>query len=153
MGKNLFLKHFRLDAPVSWSLLRLTYTCDFTPNRLKSSGIGKWKKSENFVKLALTVWEIWPAKRQGGRSAPPPAPIRVNLNLCKMNYFIETVLSQLAMDDLNGVYMYIYRPNRNSDTYKIMAANIYRTGLMQKIFSSGGISFRDSCKILLYTLE
>ena len=50
------------------------------------------------------------------------------LNLCKMNYFIETVLSQLTMDDLNGVYMYIYRPNGNSDTYNIMAANIYRTG-------------------------
>ena len=57
-----------------------------------------------------------------------------------MNYFIETVLSQLVMDGLNVVYMYIYRPNRNSDTYKIMAANIYKTGLVQKIFSSGGIS-------------
>ena len=57
-----------------------------------------------------------------------------------MNYFIETVLSQLVMDDLNAVYMYIYRPNRNRDTYKIMAVSIYKTGLMQKIFSSGGIS-------------
>ena len=62
------------------------------------------------------------------------------LNLCKMNYFIETVLSQLTIDGLIMVYMYIYRPNRNSDTYKIMAANIYKTGLVQKIFSSGGIS-------------
>ena len=61
--------------------------------------------------------------------------------MCKMNYFIETVLSQLTMDGLNVVYMYSYRPNRNSDTYKIMAVSIYRTGLMQKIFSSGGISF------------
>ena len=76
-----------------------------------------------------------------------------NLNLCKMNYFIETVLSQLTMDGLIMVYMYIYHPNRNSDTYKIMAANIYKTGLMQKIFSSGGISSCDSCKILLYPFE
>ena len=70
-----------------------------------------------------------------------------------MNYFIETVLSQLTMDDLIEVYMYIYRPNRKGDTYKIMAANIYKTGLMQKIFSSGGTSSCDSCKILLHALE
>ena len=44
-----------------------------------------------------------------------------------MNYFIETVLSQLTIDGLIMVYMYSYRPNRNSDTYKIMAANIYKT--------------------------
>ena len=64
-------QNFHLDAPVSWSLLRLTYTCDFTPNRLKSSGIGKWKMSESFVKIELTVWEIWSEKWQGGPWGPP----------------------------------------------------------------------------------
>ena len=36
-------QNVRLDAPVFRSLLWLTYTCDFAPNRLKSSGIGKRK--------------------------------------------------------------------------------------------------------------
>ena len=57
------LKIFSLDAPVFRSLLWLTYVCDLAPNRLKSSGIGKQKMSENFGRLALTVWEIWPPKK------------------------------------------------------------------------------------------
>ena len=46
----------------------------------------------------------------------------------RLNYFIETFLSQLTIGGLINGYMYTYRPNRNSDTYKIMAANIYNTG-------------------------
>ena len=66
-GKNPIFKHFRLDAPISRSLLWLTYTSDFAPNRLKLSGIAKQKMSENFVKLALTVWQICPEKWQGDK--------------------------------------------------------------------------------------
>ena len=57
--------HFYEFSPrcdVSQILLWLTYTCNFAPNRLKWSGIVKWKMSETFVKLSLTVWEIWPEK-------------------------------------------------------------------------------------------
>ena len=42
-------QNFCLDAPVSQSLLWLTYRCDFARNRLKLSGIAKWKASESFV--------------------------------------------------------------------------------------------------------
>ena len=62
----------------------------------------------------------------------------VKLNICflyiysefcaRLNYFIETFLSQLSIGGLLNVYMNTYRPNRNSDTYNILAANVYNTG-------------------------
>ena len=51
-----------LLKPFSHRQLWLTYACDLALNRLKWSGIAKWKISESFVKLALTIWEIWPPK-------------------------------------------------------------------------------------------
>ena len=51
-------RNFLLDVPVSRNLLWLTYTGDFAQNRLKLSGIAKWRISGSFVRLAIIVLKI-----------------------------------------------------------------------------------------------
>lgn len=93
-------KNFRLYAPVFQSLLRLTYACDLAPNRLKRSWIAKFEMSENFVRLALTVWEIWRAKWQGGRLAP--APIRV-----KLPFYVKDCVQRVQGKGFSPEYIFI----------------------------------------------
>ena len=67
----------------------------------------------------------------------------------RLNYFIETFLSQLTIGGLINVYMYTYRPNRNSDTYNIMAANVYNTRFTgEDIFFWRDVAFAF-CKLLV----
>ena len=79
-GQNPIFKHFRFDALFSQSLLWLTYTSDFTPNRLKLIAIVKQKMLEKFVKLALMVWQICPKKWQGNQFLPPHPKLWLMLN-------------------------------------------------------------------------
>ena len=72
--QNLNFCHFR-RYPNYQSLLWLTYTCGMAPNGLKLSGIAKFKKSESFIKLASTVWEIRPKKWQEWCWEPTPQKI------------------------------------------------------------------------------
>jgi hypothetical protein len=99
----------------------------------------------------MTISDYWSSIRAEGISSEIKHLLSYYLFwfYARLNYFIETFLSQLTIGGLINVYMYTYLPNRNSDTYNIMAANVYNTGFtVEDIFFWRDVAFAF-CKLLV----